>query len=440
MRLFKRLLVLCVFIILSDISRSQNRILDSLRPLLNSKEDTTKVINLVRYGYEYQDISIDTPIVYYRKALALARKIGDKRCELMSIDAIARYCVAFSPSIDSSFSYSMKCLQLAKIVGSKSKESSSYSLLSYIYTIFKDNRKVSFLYADSAIAIAKTGNLPSELIEGYRQKINSMIGPGFKKTPERDRIIEEAIHVMNRNQKSLDPYSYLCTVAAYKSTLEEFDTSIVLFKKVIPLARKNHDAIWECWSYSQIADCYRTQKKYDLAFLFADSGMKVGYDNKLLKETIDNMDVLYEIQKEKGDYKGALKTYVKRQNFKDSISEISKGKMEEQYQKMLEQEKNSQEMVLLKKDKEIEQSNAQKQKQFTFFAVAGLILIALFAVFMFNRFKITQRQKAIIEEQKKIVDEKQKETMDSIRYAKRIQTALMPHEKYIDKKLKDLKS
>ena len=65
--------------------------------------------------------------------------------------------------------------------------------------------------------------------------------------------------------------------------------------------------------------------------------------------------------------------------------------------------------------------------------------MGVFAIFMFNRFRITNRQKTIIEKQKVMVDkayeelhEKNKEVMDSIYYAKRIQTALITSEKYIE--------
>lgn len=44
-----------------------------------------------------------------------------------------------------------------------------------------------------------------------------------------------------------------------------------------------------------------------------------------------------------------------------------------------------------------------------------------------------------LENEKKHVEEKQKEILDSIHYAKRIQNALLPNEKFIDKKLKSLK-
>jgi uncharacterized membrane protein (DUF106 family) len=66
---------------------------------------------------------------------------------------------------------------------------------------------------------------------------------------------------------------------------------------------------------------------------------------------------------------------------------------------------------------------------------------------VFNRFRVTNKQKKIIEVQKTQVDaafeklhEKNKEVLDSIHYAKRIQSALMPNEKYIDRKLQEFKS
>jgi len=41
--------------------------------------------------------------------------------------------------------------------------------------------------------------------------------------------------------------------------------------------------------------------------------------------------------------------------------------------------------------------------------------------------------------QKELLEEKQKEILDSIRYAKRIQTSLLPTERYLDKVFKLLR-
>ncbi len=74
-----------------------------------------------------------------------------------------------------------------------------------------------------------------------------------------------------------------------------------------------------------------------------------------------------------------------------------------------------------------------------------MALVLVFAIFIFNRFKVTQKQKQIIEIkeqetqkqneiitfQKHVVEEKQKEILDSINYAKRIQQTLLAHEDFL---------
>jgi hypothetical protein len=79
----------------------------------------------------------------------------------------------------------------------------------------------------------------------------------------------------------------------------------------------------------------------------------------------------------------------------------------------------------------------EKTQQMALYVVIGLVLI--FSVFMYNRFRLTNKQKRIIELQKTIVEEKQKEVLDSIRYAKRIQNALLPRESYIQKTIQKIK-
>lgn len=50
-----------------------------------------------------------------------------------------------------------------------------------------------------------------------------------------------------------------------------------------------------------------------------------------------------------------------------------------------------------------------------------------------------KRQKIIVEKQKEIVEEMQKEILDSIRYAKRIQDALLTSQNYIERNIKRLR-
>jgi serine phosphatase RsbU (regulator of sigma subunit) len=70
---------------------------------------------------------------------------------------------------------------------------------------------------------------------------------------------------------------------------------------------------------------------------------------------------------------------------------------------------------------------------------SGLFLILILAIVILRSLRINQKKNEIINLQKQTV-EKQKEILDSIYYARRIQMALLPSEKYIARQLTDKNS
>ena len=82
------------------------------------------------------------------------------------------------------------------------------------------------------------------------------------------------------------------------------------------------------------------------------------------------------------------------------------------------------------KEKEVTRLEQQKkdvQLRTIIYAVSfGLLLILIFSIMLFRRWKQTQRQRLIIEEKNILVEHKNKEILDSISYANRIQTAILP--------------
>lgn len=90
-----------------------------------------------------------------------------------------------------------------------------------------------------------------------------------------------------------------------------------------------------------------------------------------------------------------------------------------------------------KENQELETALQKEQKIYLF---VGIGLLAFFGIFMFNRFKVTKRQNKIIEKQKKeVVEQKSKieyqhlqlgvthkEISDSIKYAEKLQEAILP--------------
>lgn len=93
-------------------------------------------------------------------------------------------------------------------------------------------------------------------------------------------------------------------------------------------------------------------------------------------------------------------------------------------------------------EKIVEVNQEQTQKKYLFVIIAFVELIMIISIIAFFRQKklkeLVNLRKEEIEKQKHLIEEKQKEILDSIRYAKRIQTALLTSEKYIDRSLNKL--
>jgi hypothetical protein len=88
-------------------------------------------------------------------------------------------------------------------------------------------------------------------------------------------------------------------------------------------------------------------------------------------------------------------------------------------------------------DKIRHEAKLQQERLQRYVLYGGLGIVFIFSFFLYRRFRVTHKQNIIIRKQKKEVEEKQKEIIDSIRYAKRIQQALLPNEKYIERNLKN---
>jgi serine phosphatase RsbU (regulator of sigma subunit) len=115
----------------------------------------------------------------------------------------------------------------------------------------------------------------------------------------------------------------------------------------------------------------------------------------------------------------------------------------------LEMEKNLSKIVMLDKDKALQEKEIAKQRQLQFSLAGGILMISLVLLLLFNRYRIKQKnneklslfnseiliQKQEIEHQKIELEEKNKDITDSIRYAKRIQSTILPPLSEIKKSL-----
>jgi hypothetical protein len=122
----------------------------------------------------------------------------------------------------------------------------------------------------------------------------------------------------------------------------------------------------------------------------------------------------------------------------DSINNIETKKSFNELQTQYETSKKEKEILLL--------NERDKKKQFFIYSGA-IVLILLFVLLftLYNRFRLKRRsaqelalRNAEIQNKNNLIETKQTEILDSIHYAKRIQTALLANEHYINKQLNRL--
>jgi Tfp pilus assembly protein PilF len=183
-----------------------------------------------------------------------------------------------------------------------------------------------------------------------------------------------------------------------------------------------------------------------LAEEYLDNALKMSYDIGALNLISEQEDFYSKLEEKKGNWKNAIiryKTFIK---LRDSINSEENQKLivkkEIQYEF---DKKATADSVAYAKESEVssallKQKEAEiKSKQLQQWGLGiGLLLVLIFSGFLYNRIQIIQKQKHLIELQKKEVElqkhlvvEKNHEILDSITYAKRIQSAILPPQRII---------
>lgn len=228
---------------------------------------------------------------------------------------------------------------------------------------------------------------------------------------------------------------------------KKFDSAYVYFENSFNLSREMNDLLMMCNSCNfQTISMFRQNKK-QMALKNAEECFKytlqLGYPAQI-QSAAQSLKFIY---KDLGKYKESLEMMELEIKMRDSINNESNKKASIKSQLKYEYEKKAAaDSVKAAEEKKVVDAQLKQEKTQRLALYGGLGLVGIFSLFMVNRFRVTNKQKKLIEEQKEIVErqkhlveEKQKEIIDSITYARRIQTALITNEHYIKNNILRLK-
>ena len=194
------------------------------------------------------------------------------------------------------------------------------------------------------------------------------------------------------------------------------------------------------YSYVELGKVYIKLRKLSEAKKYLNDALSLSKEIGSKEDTKESYSGLAELDSTEGNWKGAVENYKMYIVYRDSLLNEENTKktvrieMQYDFDKKETQAKAEQD----KKDA-VAVAESRKQRIILYSVIGGLLLVILFAGFIYRSLIQIKKKNILITAQKKKIEEKQKEILDSIHYAKRIQDAILPRESYIEKTLRRLK-
>ena len=406
---------------------AQKSILDSLNKIATSEpEDTTKINALLFISSITSNNNLDSSITISEKALHLSEKTSWKMGALKSEFLLGQQ-FYLKGNYSRSLNFYYNALKKATDLDQTKLQSAIHNSIGNIYILQGDyktaleNYSLVLKYAEKSNDTAGIASITSNIGLTYSYANNSE-----KALKYLLRSLE--LYKATKNEKGLATtmdfigFTFF-TIGNYTEALKYLSLSLKKNEKTGDKLRILDNLRNLGWVY------IRTGK-----FKQAEASLKkaLNYSEELAHlQGIEGInEALCKLYDTTGNAKLAFIHYKKYITAHDSVNSAEGRRNQLRAEMNYEYEKKE---AVIKEQQEKERAIAEEKNRFQKIVITsvitGLFLVLIFAVFIFRSLRITRHQKVIIEE-------KQKEILDSIHYAKRIQTSLLPTEKYIDKFLK----
>jgi tetratricopeptide (TPR) repeat protein len=370
-------------------------------------------------GYIYQNQGdVKRALEYYHKGLKIQEEISDKKGLAQSLNNIG-FIYQNLNDLQKTLDYYNRSLAIREEIGDKRGIGESLNNLGLVY------RKYGDPFCKSQIKDACMQSGVQKALEYYLRSL---------------KIKEE---IKDQNGIGIS-YNNLGGVYSF---LGDYEKALEYFNKSLDLRKQSNDKQGMSIALNNIGSTYFKKKDFIKAEEFCLKSLALAQEIGFPENIRRTAEALKNIYRETRQFEKTLKFYELYISMRDSInSREMHREAQKQHFKLEYEKKAAADSIRVQHEKDVAQIQLEHSRNQSYLLVIGLILVLVFAVFMFNRYKITQKQKVLIEvkeretqQQKVLIEDKQKEILDSIQYAKRIQQSFMHSERQIERELKKIK-
>ena len=230
-------------------------------------------------------------------------------------------------------------------------------------------------------------------------------------------------------------YYYHQNFGKYYHNIGQYQKALYEYNLALSVAEKENMVDSKTTINMEIASSYLALKNYTNAESYIYKSIAIASNNNLMHEANEAYLMLIELYESLGDYKKAYLTKVLNDSIEKKIYDIEKiNKINEIETELAFSQK---EKIIAEQKLEIKQEQLNtlqansKVSRLIFFVILCLIVIVFVIIIFVRARKLSNKIKV----QKLLLEEKNNEITDSITYAKRIQSAILPSSEYINKHL-----
>ncbi|HWY37281.1 MAG TPA: tetratricopeptide repeat protein [Bacteroidia bacterium] len=433
----------CVVATLPGVFSQNKKLIDSLEQVVqHSAKDTSVLPSLFQLNNLYRSFNPDSALAKCRLAMQISEHAGFKKGiakVYLCLSILSRYKGENAEAI----SYQLRSLEYFEEIGDKPNMAKVYGNMGITHWQ-QGNLEQALKFYQKALDIDLQINNKHGISAGYNN-----IGGIYSQQKNNQKALEYFLKTIKIDEELGDEFGLSDTYGNIGNCYFEmgmYDEAVKYQLKSIGLCEKVGNKNAMSTAYINTGAAYAKEKKYGQALDNYKKGMEVAKEINY-KETIKTAYKLYaETYNEMGDHKNAFEYFRRYSDLHDSLITEASGKQVAEMQTKYQSEKKEKENKLLQKENELSAKTIRQQKITSYFIIGGLMLTMIFAVFILRGYRQKQRANIIITRQKEevllqkeIIEEKNKEILDSIHYAKRIQTALLASERYIERNLNRLK-
>lgn len=342
----------------------------------------------------------------------IASKTNDQKSLVVAKSYVARYLLLKS-SLDDAMIKLNEAIEISSKQGFEIELAYAYKLKAILLKRL-DKLNDCVLLQEKALSIYRKNNNRKGLISAL---INLSLD--YIDTKQFDLAQKTLNEIENSDSLSITNIYFLHqNKGKLNIALGQYSIAIKEFYLALNIAQSNNMYDSQATILMEIGKTYRLNKEYQKANEYLSKSEIICFSKNMKHELVETYEELILLNQEIGNYDSAFHLLKNQTKLKNEILNIEKINKINALEKKL---------ALFEKEKEIEKEkeNTQKAKAQNLMMLYGIFGIGLFTMLLVLLFFRTNKLKNQIQLKSNIIEEKQKEIVDSINYAKRIQSTLL---------------